>query len=243
MYCGKCGQRIADDSRFCKFCGSAQKEESMPSGASKYTPKVTPNPKDRSLKIIGVIIAVVVLLITIGSLSSPAPNGAQANSSDADGSASNVVGAPAATASEAPDNWTYSTDTDQVRGGTTYYATTTSANSIHQDFPYSSSTTMNLTLRKSPAYGTDVMLQISSGQMMCPSYEGCSGTVRFDNGPPQRIEFNGPEDSSSDVVFVRGAKAFIAKLAKAKKVVVEKTLYQAGAPQFEFDVSGLKWGH
>jgi len=139
--------------------------------------------------------------------------------------------------------WTYSQDDDKVRGGTTYHASTTSTNSISQAAPYDSDTTMQIDLRKSPAYGTDVILTISSGQMMCPSYEGCSGTVRFDNGRPQTVRFNGPADDSSDTVFIEGAKAFIAKLKSAKKLTIEKTLYQAGNPQFEFDVHGLKWNH
>jgi hypothetical protein len=139
--------------------------------------------------------------------------------------------------------WSYSQDEDKVRGGTTYYASVTSTNSIPQEAPYDSDTTMRMAVRKSPAYGTDVILTISSGQMMCPSFEGCSGTVRFDNGPPQHIRFNGPADDSSDTVFVVGAKAFIAKLRSAKKVMIEKTLYQAGNPQFEFDVHDFKWDH
>jgi hypothetical protein len=139
--------------------------------------------------------------------------------------------------------WSYSEDEDKVRGGTTYYARTTSTNSIAQSFPYDSDTTMTIAVRKSPAYGTDVILTISSGQMMCPSYEGCRGTVRFDSGPAQHVSFNGPADNSSDTVFVEGANQFIAKLKKAKKVTIEKTLYEAGNPQFEFDVHGLKWDH
>ena len=151
--------------------------------------------------------------------------------------------APSQEMAEATSPWSYSQDADKVRGGTTYYARTTSTNSIAQTFPYDSQTTMDLSVRKSPAYGTDVILTISSGQMMCPSYDGCSGTVRFDSGPAQRVSFNGPADNSSDTVFVVGAKQFIAKLKKAKKVTIEKTLYEAGNPQFEFDVRGLKWDH
>lgn len=139
--------------------------------------------------------------------------------------------------------WAYSQDEDKVRGGVTYYAETVSTNSIVQSSPYSDTTTMKITVRKSPAYGTDVLLTISSGQMMCPSYTGCSGTVRFDDGPAQRISFNGPADNSSDTVFVAGAKSFISKMKKAKRVVIEKTLYQAGNPQFIFEVEGLKWEH
>lgn len=156
----------------------------------------------------------------------------------------NAAGTDATANTEAESSsWSYSQDEDKVRGGTTYYARTTSTNSISQSFPYDSDTTMTMTVRKSPAYGTDVILTISSGQMMCPSYEGCTGTVRFDTGPPQRVSFNGPEDNSSDTIFVVGAKQFISKLKGTKKVTVEKTLYEAGSPQFEFDVSGLKWDH
>lgn len=130
-----------------------------------------------------------------------------------------------------------------MRGATYYFATTTSTNSIHQDAPYDSATTMRMTVRHMPSSGTDVVLTVSSGQMMCPSYEGCSGTVRFDDGPAQMISFDGPADNSSDTIFVEGANAFIAKLKKAKRVVIEKTLYDAGDPQFESDVQGLEWEH
>jgi hypothetical protein len=191
---------------------------------------------------VGAAIFLLIVVASAGSGPATAPDGAA--------NASNVTVDAAATSEPAtakPDasveNWTYSTDLDKVRGGTTYYASTTSTNSIRQSFPYDADTTMRMAVRKSPAYGTDVILTISSGQMMCPSYEGCSGTVSFDGGPAQRVSFAGPADNSSDTVFVDGAQSFIAKLRHAKKVVIEKTLYEAGNPQFEFDVAGLRWDH
>ena len=78
---------------------------------------------------------------------------------------------------------------------------------------------------------------------MCPSYEGCSGTVRFDDGPAQRISFSGAADNSSDTIFVNGAVGFISKIKKAKRLIIEKTMYEAGNPQFEFNVSELQWDH
>jgi hypothetical protein len=195
----------------------------------------------------GLFALMILAAIGAGSNSSTSTNPSSAGSNlDAAAAVDNSAepAAPDEMAQPAvPANWDYSTDVDKVRGGTSYFATTTSTNTVHRNFPYDSATTMTMTLRKSPAYGTDVILTISSGQMMCPSYDGCSGTVRFDDGPAQRIEFNGPADNSSDTVFVAGAKAFIAKLKKAKHVVIEKTLYEAGNPQFEFDVSGLEWDH
>jgi hypothetical protein len=102
---------------------------------------------------------------------------------------------------------------------------------------------MTMTVRNSRSQGSEVVLTVSSGQLMCPSYEGCSGTVSFDGGDAQSIQFSGPADDSSETIFVDGAQSFITKLKHAKHVVIEKTLYQAGNPQFEFSVSGLKWDH
>jgi hypothetical protein len=203
-----------------------------------------------SRQAVGIGCAIVLALIVVAGLAGSNSDQNQATSTNTELGGTNEaipsdaylnVGDKADTST--PSTWSYSQDEDKVRGGTTYYASTTSTNSISQSFPYDSHTTMDLTVRKSPAHGTDVILTVSSGQMMCPSYEGCSGTVRFDNGPAQRVSFNGPADNSSDTVFVVGAKQFIAKLKKAKKVTIEKTLYEAGNPQFEFDVHGLKWDH
>ena len=170
-----------------------------------------------------------------------AANALENLANEMDAKANQIVASPEST--NFAGSWSYSTDEDKLRGGATYTASVVSSNTVAQAQPYDSNTSMTMMVRRSPAYGTDVILVISSGQMMCPSYEGCSGTVRFDNDPPQRIRFNGPEDNGSETVFVVGAKSFIAKLKKSKRVIVEKTLYQAGSPQFEFDVAGLKWDH
>jgi hypothetical protein len=263
MYCKKCGRNIDDDSAFCRHCGAPQRPtpaveqdattKTEPAQDLTATPGLTPE------KLIGFAIGGLILLVALVTVFGPssAPdnssNLAMADNSvdDAIAAADNALEAAAsaleeaAATTEAPggSKWSYTTDEDKVRGATTYYARTTSTNSVFQEAPYDSSTTMDMIVRKSPAYGTDVLLVISSGQMMCPSYDGCSGTVRFDDGPAQRVSFNGPADNSSDTVFIVGAKSFISKLKKSKKVVVEKTLYQAGSPQFEFAVDGLKWDH
>lgn len=262
MYCGQCGKQIDEDSRFCRFCGTTQTapasdESPVTDDPDRYAyrdfgPTPAPEKPKGSGKAIGIIAAIVLVIIAIASLGKPSTSSTSnttaaaadmlADNMDAMADATSTTPTADATASKA-DSWSYTTDEDKVRGGTSYFATTTSTNTVHQDPPYDSATTMRLTVRRMPSSGTDVVLTISSGQMMCPSYEGCSGTVRFDNGPARRITFNGPADSSSDTIFVIGAKSFIGNLKKAKKVIIEKTLYEAGNPQFEFDVSGLKWDH
>ena len=266
MFCKSCGFEIESDSKFCRECGASQATSPAAPPATIASPPAETSDAERQRPSWGIILAAggavvaIVLVIGLGQKTTYADgNSSNTNltaveqaSFDADNAmnaairaadaAENAVGvASDETGGGAP--WSYSTNEDKVRGGTTYYATTTSTNSIHQNPPYDPATTMDIMVRKSPAYGTDVILTISSGQMMCPSYEGCTGTVRFDDGQARQIWFNGPADSSSDTIFVEDAQSFIAKLKKAKKIVVEKTLYEAGNPQFEFDVSGLKWDH
>ena len=242
MHCAGCGAELPAGAAFCPSCG----RKATASPPPKPAPAQPKSGKSKNTNSCLIVIGIIVALFVLGAIVSPSSNtGGSTNTVSASEAAMdmNATASAAAGGGEATAPWAYTQDQDKVRGTTTYYATATSTNSIHQEFPYESETTMTMTVRKSSAYGTDVILTVSSGQMMCPSYEGCSGTVRFDNGPAERISFNGPEDNSSETVFVSGAKSFIAKLKRAKKVTIEKTLYQAGNPQFEFDVSGLKWEH
>jgi len=242
MHCVKCGGSVPEGAAFCPSCGQSvsAKVPSAPVKSAQAPPTRKSNQTRSCLIVLGCIFGAFVLIAIL----TPTPKSSVSNSAGATNmAASDTTNASADTQVTDNSPWTYSQDEDKIRGATTYYAVTTSTNSIDQDFPYDSDTTMRMTVRKSPAYGTDVVLTISSGQMMCPSYEGCSGTVRFDNEPAERVSFAGPEDSDSETIFVQGAKNFIAKLKKAKKVTIEKTLYQAGSPQFEFDVHGLKWDH
>lgn len=248
MQCAQCQGVIEPDSRFCRHCGAGQPPAN---GSSVSDPEVASAPEESGafnwrvllLGVVGAAIVLVFIQAVLSTGASIAPGLAESQVAVGAPSDTAAVDATSQDQSLPKSNWSYSTDEDRVRGGTTYLASTTSTNFVYQDPPYDASTTMDVVIRKSPAYGTDVILVISSGQMMCPSYEGCSGTVRFDDGPAQRISFNGPADNSSDSVFVIGTKSFIAKLRKAKRLVVEKTLYEAGNPQFEFNVEGLKWEH
>ena len=262
MHCKECGQIIDSDSRFCRHCGSPQ--ITNPANTSKARvppaadiPQTISHAPPGHLKggmptWVKVTVGGIALLLVI-SLFSPTSNNPSADAAPedammaADAAAADAmnqseIASPATEAVE-PQNWIYQSDEDKVRAATTFYATTTSANAIHQSSPYDGETRMEIIVRQSPSSGTDVMLTINQGQFMCPSYQGCRGTVRFDDGTAQQVSFNGPADNSTTTIFVQGAKGFLAKMKKSKRLVIEKTLYQAGNPQFEFTVSGLKWDH
>lgn len=135
--------------------------------------------------------------------------------------------------------WNYQESTDKMRNETTKYASITSSNKVSFGFPYQGGSTMELTIRKSPKYGKDIVIEISSGQFTCMM--GCTIHMKFDNGKIERFSANGAADGSSDVIFAKPFGAILTKLQKAKKLVVEADFYNEGANQFEFNVSGLNW--
>ena len=256
MFCSACGKAIEDGSRFCRYCGSPQTRAQEPEGdgateapvdepvviAAKTT---TPN---RTGCAIGIVLAIVLLIALINRPGGGAAISDSISTTDAaaaiDSLTDNMTAVDAgASEAVAVGNWTYFTDEDKLNSAKTYIAQTVSANEIQQAPPYGGGTRMTIHVRKHPRWGTAVYMTITEGQLMCSSYDGCSAMVRFDNAPPSRVSMSGPEDNSSEVMFVDGASSFLRKLRNAKHVVVEKTMYQAGAQQLEFDVSGLKWDY
>lgn len=268
MHCHSCGKVIEPDSRFCRYCGAAQVPEAEtgtadpgPATSEAAGPSGTSDGSAWPLWLAagGVVLLVIVLLALTRPSSAPSVGPASGNSQSPDYAAADAMMGNDVTAVDdnlavldsnvsetsatASGGWSYRTNEDKVRGGTSYFASTTSTNSIELDPPYEGGSTLEMTVRQSPAYGADILFILSSGQLLCHSYDGCYATVRFDDGPPERVELNEPSDNSSDTVFVASARPFIEKLKKAKRAIVELEIYQAGRPQFEFQVAGLKWAH
>lgn len=80
---------------------------------------------------------------------------------------------------------------------------------------------------------------IERGQLLCPSYEGCTVLVRFDDGKPQSFSANPPSDQSSEMLFIEDYDSFVAKLRHAKQVRISPKVYQEGSVVFAFDVAGF----
>ncbi|WP_174874199.1 hypothetical protein [Vogesella oryzae] len=140
--------------------------------------------------------------------------------------------------------WSYDEKKDEMRGKSRYLATLYSQNEIQLAFPYNGGSSMRLTLRDDPEYGKDVMLVIDKGQLPCYAYDGCSFKVKFDDGPVQTVSAAGAENGSQDVLFVSGPagrKRVMNGLRKAKRMVVEVQVYDAGRQQFVFEPAGLHW--
>lgn len=138
--------------------------------------------------------------------------------------------------------WSYSEDKDEMRGGTTYYASLTGTNTLNLGFPYGDQQGKVL-VRQSPQFGFDILLGVDSGQILCNSFSNSHINVKFDDGPIRRYGCTDASDGTNNMIFVQGAKGFLTNLKKSKKMVVEAAFYQNGMQQMTFETAGLKWEH
>lgn len=136
--------------------------------------------------------------------------------------------------------WQYTQDEDKMAGGKTFFATVTSSNSVDFGFPYNGEQYSTLSIRNDPKYGKDVIFRIQKGQILCSSYDGCNVLIRFDDEKAVKYSANPPADNSTEVIFIGNYSRFVEKLRKAKQVRISPTVYQEGAPVFEFDITGFE---
>jgi len=135
--------------------------------------------------------------------------------------------------------WNYSHTDDAMGKGAVYFAKVTSSNTVSFSFPYAGEQHGHLALRTHPRFGKDVIFAIEKGQILCPSYDDCQVLVRFDDEPAAHYAGRGPQDNSSQSVFILAYDKFVGKLARAKRVRIAPNIYQQGGPVFEFDVEGF----
>lgn len=138
-------------------------------------------------------------------------------------------------------DWRYSNNPDEMTRQPIIRALIDSTSTLSFDFPYAGTQRATLQLRKHPRWGNDVILQIQRGQFLCGSYDGCSVTVRFGNGKPQRFAASEANDNDSTFLFIRNYSNFVSQLRKVDEVVIEASFYQAGNRAIKFSTDGLDW--
>lgn len=141
--------------------------------------------------------------------------------------------------------WEYDTKPDKMSSKETKFASITSVNSLDLPFPYKSSSNHGfLYVRQTSNQGVDVFVSVMEGQILCPGYgDGCTVSVRFDNDKPSRYRAVGPNDHSSRAFFIHDTRRFLAGAKKARKILVQFTMYNAGEQVLEFSpATPLTWG-
>ena len=136
-------------------------------------------------------------------------------------------------------SWSYSEDTDSMRGTTTKYARVDSDDEQSFSFPYHGGKA-ELTIRKNQKSGADAYIEIS-GQFLCNDYNAQTIAVKFDDRPIQHFECAQPADGRTGTLFLRNASKFIMSLKHAKKLTIEAQFYQEGHHQMNWTVGNLSW--
>ena len=235
IQCPECKQSVSDLAPTCPNCG-------RPIAAPPAIWPAAPPPA-RKTSCLTMGCAVLAGLFLLAFIATLITGGSSSRSSS--GSATSAPFSPAepqqpvATPTDGL-QWSYRRREDPMAKGTIYEASVESSNTVSFDFPYQGEQRGTLTLRTHPRYGKDVIFSIERGQLPCPSYDGCTVLVRFDDGSSVRYSAAGPEDNSSETLFIRDYSGFVTRMLKARKVRISPTVYQEGAPAFEFDVANFQ---
>lgn len=139
-------------------------------------------------------------------------------------------------------DWTTDEYDDDMGRGRVRTAEVRSTNTISLDSPYDGEQHATLIIRKHPAYGTDVIIKIEKGQLLDSEYHS-KVLVRFDDDKMLAFSSVGPDDLSSESLFLRGnvGSQFINRMKTAKRLRVQVPVYQGGMQQLEFNVRGFTW--
>ena len=144
----------------------------------------------------------------------------------------------------AAESWSYEVDEDKMTSTATTFASLKSDNVLSLPFPYKDSENRgSLYVRQAIGKPVDVFVTIKRGQILCPGYgDGCEVTVRFDNDKPIRFRAIGPNDHSSTTFFIRNTGSFLSGAKKAKRILIQFTMYNAGDQTLEFNpMKSLEW--
>lgn len=134
--------------------------------------------------------------------------------------------------------WMYYDELDAMTSKRSYFAALRSTNKFSLSFPYDGEQRASITLRTSPKYGKDIILEMDKGQFLCYT-RGCSVLVKFGDKQPQRFSAAEPETRESNVLFLNGYGQFVANMMKADKVIIEVPIYKEGNRQLVFDTKGF----
>lgn len=138
--------------------------------------------------------------------------------------------------------WDYSVLDDKMSGRKTTLAILESDNSLALDFPYAGQNFGRLMIRHHPKHGTHAIVAVDKGQILCSLGMACRILVKFDGMPPKRFKGIPPDDHSTTSVALAPAGEFIEAATKAKRIMVQLQMFQAGEPILEFSTpSGLTW--
>jgi len=140
-------------------------------------------------------------------------------------------------------NWEYSSDIDKMTSDTVFDASLPAKEELQLQFPYNGGSVATVNVKKKGGENS-VFLYVTKGQLIAANAMG-NGTIkaRFDNDKPEQYSVVGASDYSPNYVFINSESKFIAKMKKAKRLILEAEFFNDGSRQMEFNIEGLSWEH
>lgn len=222
--CKGCGASISNSAAACPSCGHPARKRS-----SVF-----------SVVVVGVglfVFAGYVLRTVDRANEVPAPKGRLSAVAKApptpDGRAEAAASAPALR------TWEYNTAVDEMRHATRKTALTTSDEELSFAFPYNRHPNhAYLIFQTSPAHEPSALIHVDQGQFHCGL--NCIVSLRFDDGPIQRVTAYPSASGRSDAIFLPYGST-LAGVRKARVLTAEVPFWQEGNEQLHFVVAGLDW--
>lgn len=226
--CKECGVEVSSKAPTCPKCGAPVAKKPMGCG--------------RLIVVIFLLLVIISIFSSIFSSKSttpPLPSSIYVKPTQSN-TQTKLAGQPVPAPKIEGSQWSYSQSNDEMSKGSTNSAQVESLNTVEFEFPYSGIQHAYLALRSHPRFGKDIIFKIEKGQILCPSYSGCSVLVRFDDGAAVTYSAQPPADNSTETIFIGNYSKFVGNMLKAKMVRISANIYQQGNPVFEFDVSGFQ---
>ena len=139
-------------------------------------------------------------------------------------------------------SWVYSADTDQLTSKPIYIAQIQANDPLELASPYDQGENDAFLGVRKKAGKMDAWIFIQQGQFM-PEVYGENIKIRFDDDQPETFSCSGSADDDSRYLFFDSPQRLIAKLKKAKKVIVQALIYDNGNQQMVFNTEGFEWNH
>ncbi|MGP1352894.1 MAG: zinc ribbon domain-containing protein [Parasphingopyxis sp.] len=259
--CPDCAEFVKSEARICRFCNyefsksplvetknppSIQETESS-STENGFTEN--PNVSAKPLLIGGLILAAFFLYASLAGGQDSGSTFAEDTATDIGAEADAIMAEMEAAAagalgedstSETIGNWQYIVSQDEARGADIKTASITSENQVFLSPPYDGGTRARLVIRQHPSYGLDIFVEARPSQIVCRSYDGCSGLINID-GNPETLSLNTSADYNSEIVFFRFPRPLLSRIQGSERVIIELPFYSNGNRQFTFNTEGLEW--
>lgn len=144
---------------------------------------------------------------------------------------------------ESMSTWELKSVTDKMTGKITRYKEIRSINKVDMKFPYNGGSVSEIMVVENGG----VRVDITKGQVLCSSWDGCIVKVKFDDGPVLEMRGVGPNNGQSGYLWLenqatisQSSARFIKGLQTAKRVMISLEVFQEDWPVWEFDVSGFR---